>query len=796
MAPSLVSRLRRWIAIAAILLVAVVAGFYGYARWRIHSAVLGLPAKLTKLGVEVKQTAEGFSVSKSEQGRTIFTARASRAMQLKDGGRVELHNVVITVFGRDSARYDQISGADFEYDPHSGDISARGPVTIDLVANPKGLLHPDQAPPEDLKEPLHIRTGGLIFNQKTGNGFTHEKVEFSMATASGWANGASYDSHSGELKLEHAIRISATEPSATALTAASGLITKSPPEVVLAHVHITHGPQQVEAEKATVFLTEANTIERVLGQGNVAVQATGKTELALHSERAEIFLAGQKSQLRQAVVSGNVHIVTTGAQNTEAFADRTVLDFAQGTQLSKARAEGNVKLIQKAATQTDTQARSATAQQTQITASAMDFLAKNGRLSQAETSGAAEITIFPVSGTGQVTRVTSGKFTATLDDANRLHTLHGAPNAVITSVTPGQADRVSASDTLDVAFRPQGGIESILQRGSVRYHDGQRQAFANKGLFTPLTHLIVLTGSPRVTGQGLTTTADTVSLNRETGEATAVGNVKSTYSELKPQPNGAMLASSDPIHVTAKSMQARRESGVARYSGGARLWQGPNVVQASTIDFDRDHRSVIATGIATGTATSAGPLKASGENSATSTGFTAANSADISAVTTVLVQTGADGKTTLVTITSQRLTYTDAERRIHFDGGVTLRNTDATITSHDLDVFLAQSKTVTPIQASSNQLLTPQPPTPSRLEKAIAHGAVVINQSTRRATSETLTYLAAQDKFTLTGGPPSIFDAERGQITGDSLTFFRRSDRVLVEGGVNSPVITTTRVAH
>jgi lipopolysaccharide export system protein LptA len=739
--------------------------------------VQGLPAKLTKLGVEVKQTADSFSVSKSEQGRTIFTARASRAVQLKDGGRVELHNVVITVYGRDSDRYDQISGADFEYDPHSGDISARGPVTIDLVANPKGLLHPDQAPPEDLKEPLHIRTSGLVFNQKTGNGFTHEKVEFSMATANGWADGGSYDSHSGELTLERSIRINTLAPNAAELTAARGFITKSPPQVVLAHVHLTHGAQQVEAEKATVFLTEANTIERVLGQGSVQVTATGPTQLALHSEQAEIFLAGQKSQLHQAVVSGSVHIVTSGTQNTEAFADRTVLDFVEGTVLSKASAEGNVKLIQRGSSQTGTTQRegegdSSTAQQVQVTASAMDFLAKNGHLSEGQTSGPAEITISPADRSsgqtvaGQVTHVTAGQFTATLDNSNRLHTLHGAPNAVITGVTPGQPDRVSTSATLDVTFRPQGGVDSIVQQGDVRYHDGQRQAFANKGVFTPGNHLIVLSGAPRVTGQGLTTTAETIRLNRESGEATAEGNVKSTYSELRPQPGGALLASSDPIHVTAKSMQARRDSGVARYSGDARLWQGPNVVQASTISFDRDARSMVAEGIA-------------------------ADGSVARPVTTVLVQTGADSKTTLVTITSQHLTYADSERRIHFDGGVTMHNTDATISAQRLDVFLAQSK-----QATSNQVLTQQSTTPSRLEKAVAHGGIVITQLNRRATGETLTYLAAEDKFTLEGGPPSIFDAERGQITGDSLTFFRHDDRVLVEGGANSPVITKTRVAH
>jgi hypothetical protein len=46
----------------------------------------------------------------------------------------------------------------------------------------------------------------------------------------------------------------------------------------------------------------------------------------------------------------------------------------------------------------------------------------------------------------------------------------------------------------------------------------------------------------------------------------------------------------------------------------------------------------------------------------------------------------------------------------------------------------------------------------------------------------------------LTGGPPSIFDAEHGKITGGSLTFFRADDRVLVEGEVSTPVVTQTRV--
>ena len=78
----------------------------------------------------------------------------------------------------------------------------------------------------------------------------------------------------------------------------------------------------------------------------------------------------------------------------------------------------------------------------------------------------------------------------------------------------------------------------------------------------------------------------------------------------------------------------------------------------------------------------------------------------------------------------------------------------------------------------------------------VAEGDVVIQQPTRRADGQKLVYTAADDKFVLTGGPPSIFDAEQGKITGVSLTFFRRDDRVLVEGEASTPVVTQTRVAR
>jgi lipopolysaccharide export system protein LptA len=255
----------------------------------------------------------------------------------------------------------------------------------------------------------------------------------------------------------------------------------------------------------------------------------------------------------------------------------------------------------------------------------------------------------------------------------------------------------------------------------------------------------------------MTTTAKVIRLNRTTGDAFAEGEVKSTYSQLKAQPDGALLASADPIHVTSHSLVARRAPAVAIYSGNARLWQNANVVQSPTIQFDREHRSLVA------------------------------QSTTSQLVSTVLVQVDKSGKATPVTINSARLLYIDADRKLVLDGGVTAKGADVTMTARKMDVFLHRRN-----QAAEASDAT----TPGQLERIVAEGTIVITQPSRRATGDRLEYVAAEDRFVLTGGPPSIFDAEHGKITGDSLTFFRRDDRVLVEGQETSPTTTRTRVAR
>src|SRR3954462_4331805 len=209
-------RLRSWFAASAVLILLVVAGFYLYARWRVHHAV---QRAAEKLHVEIKQSTEGFTLSKSEGGRTLFSIHAKRAEQYKEAGRAVLHEVNIIIYGDNSNRFDQIYGSEFAYDPASGDVTAAGEVHIDLQSNTQGRSLPDQTAPQELNNPIHLKTSGLSFTQKTGIAHTDQLVEFRVPHASGSAVGATYEAKTNTMKLLSQVHFPILDQVATKVTA-------------------------------------------------------------------------------------------------------------------------------------------------------------------------------------------------------------------------------------------------------------------------------------------------------------------------------------------------------------------------------------------------------------------------------------------------------------------------------------------------------------------------------------------------------------------------------------------------
>ncbi len=780
-----VAQVRRWLVGVAVALLLVVTVAYHIAKIRVRPTLHSMPQKL---GIDIQQTSEGFSLSKSEGGRTIYTIRASNAVQFKKGGHADLKNVHIVVYGKAHDRFDQIYGKEFTYDPESGDINAVGEVNIDLQGYAEGPTKPDQAPPAELKNPIHIKTNSLTFNQKTGEAHTDDIVNFQSLQASGTAKGAFYDSNTNTLQLKSEVHILTTGDNAADIFGASGTIQKDPRQAVLLNAAIYQPNRTLTTDKLTMLFEPDNTIQHSQAEGNVNIEVRGPTIVDISGPRGDLNMGPQNTVL-QAIVTGGAKFNTRGDNLSHGSADTFILDFEADNQPKFFHMINNARMRQ----EPQPGKPGSPGQPMEILADKLDFVLENGNeLKTGDTTGKAQITIFPAPagskaakaapkpgqdfGSGNATTVaTAGKFHATFGEANRITTLHGSPDSHIVSMSPGLPNKVSTSQNLDVAFAPDGGAEKLVQTGNFEYHEpsakpdiGGRALFADKATYTPADEILVLGGSPRVIDNGTTTTADAVRLNRQTGEAFADGNVKTTYSDLKPQPNGALLAQSDPVHVTALHMTSKQQPGIAHYTGNVRLWQTNNVLRAPMIDFDNQNRSIVA------------------------------HADTAQSVSSLFVQQDKDGKLSPIDVTADKLTYVDAERRARYTGNVLAKSPTGAITAEQIDVYLKPSEASPDAQpsqpSSASKAILPGSEGPSRIDHMIAIGNVVATEPNRRAVGDRLVYTADDGKYYLTGKNASIFDAAHGTAWGDSLTFYSHDDRVLVESKHTLPTITRARI--
>ena len=732
-------RLRKIFAGGAVFVFAIALGFYLHGIFKPREAIPETPKNIPS-GVE--KSATGFNLSKSEGGKTLFTIHAASVQQYKEGGRAALHDVSITVFGRNQDRSDQIYGTDFAYDPVAKIVTAEGEVRIDLESV-SAAATPEGGPAAETKNLIHVKTSALTFNENTGIAQTKAAIEFRVPEGNGSAVGATYDSHGGVLTLKSAVRLTSTGPRKATITGQSAIITKNPSKVVMQSARVEELQRVISADKVTVFMSDDNNIERVVGSGNLHASSTGAKAFEINAPEGELEMA-DANQARRGVLSGGVTFASKGDSPAEGKAGKILLTFGAENRLTKARAEDSVQLKQGPAGKSQ-----------ELHAVALDLSVKDGRkLEKAVTSGGrAEIVREQAPGK---TTISAGHFETMFNDQNRPVSLYGTPDAKIVDTMPGKPDRILTSRELTAKFNDKGEIVSADQTGDFHYQESTQTASAERAKYAAAEETILLSGSPRVVDatQGITLTADSIQLNRKTRNAFAQDNVKTTYSKMSAQPGGAMLGSADPIHVTGSSATLNSATGVARYAK-ARLWQGPNIVEAPTISFDRTKRSLQAQGGQGGQ------------------------------VASVFVQKDKNGKLTPVNVTSDRLSYVDAERRAVFSGNVVVRAQDATITSATVQVILLPKNGQSETQSAS------------QLERIEAQGDIRIEQGGRKATGNKLVYTAAEEKMVLTGSPgklPSIFDAERGQISGDSLTFFTHDGRVLVGSGETSKTEIPNRI--
>jgi len=286
--------------------------------------------------------------------------------------------------------------------------------------------------------------------------------------------------------------------------------------------------------------------------------------------------------------------------------------------------------------------------------------------------------------------------------------------------------------------------------------------------------MITLDGSPVISDAMSRTTAANVTVNQKTGDVRATGGVVSTY--IPTAKGDALSLGVGTAHVSADSLSgtvAANRTAVT-YLGHARLWQGDSVLDSDQIQLWQDDRKLQATGHVVAVFSQAGgPLTALPGKPAAS-----------------------PNKPTLWKITAPTLTYWSDQGKAHLEGGVYADSDQGSLASRTLDVFL------TPAAPERGPAGGPaaSPGVPQtgmgggQLNRALAQGAVVVRQGDRRAMAEQAEYTAADGKFVLSGGQPTIADANSDTTTGRSLTFFVANDTILIDSQEGSRTLTKHRV--
>ncbi len=839
-----IASLRLWIIVLAILLVAALAGFYGYARYQAHRIIADLPGKL---GVQISRSSNGFTYSQSVKGRTAFTIHAASAVEYKDGASAALHDVVITLYGAQGDRSDRISGSEFDYDKKTGIVTATGEVMIDLqgadlagspVAASPAVTHNDAvaaaasaavAVPA-AEQVIHIKTSGLVFDQKSEVATTTQHVEFSTPRGAGQAVGAVYDVHKGLLVLQSAVELSSDRDGEPVIVHASHAEFLRPSmQAFLLNPVTRYKSDQTTADQAIVYFRKDGSAEHIDARGHIHLKTDAGQELTCGAAK---ILLDLKSQPQRADVSGGVNFLSTGElsasqkqagekkggpQQMHGNAVEGTVTFASGGILSHAQARNAVSFVDQQVGLPGDLGGSAT-RELRAAQVDVDFVPGAKGHAQAEkvlAAGGATAVIHTIrsKAAAQNTTIKGDELLATLRDGHTMTSLHGTGHTSVLDVAPNGATNLSSGDTLLVNFTPAGvrttapvkanpsssvdstQIQSVVQEGNVVMVEtpakedekaaantsgpnklqrpaAPTRAYARRADYDAASQLLRLTGSPRVDDGTTDLTADTIDYHRDTQAANATGNVKATYGQ------GATASSPGRTSPTAPAPGL-----------GA---SGPTHVIAANALLDQAHGLAVFRGQARlwqGPNSVSAPIIELTKNPESLKAY--AEPATTNAVTTVIASTsGPQHQATVFRVRSRQLIYDEAERKAVFTGAVTADDASGVIRSDQVEALLLPA-------APAGQTAAPPAQGSSRIDRITATGHVVLQQPGRRGSGEKLLYTAQDGIFKLTGTfstPPHLYDQVHGDVSGEALIFNSQDDSVSVTGG-QSKAVTNTRTA-
>ena len=310
------------------------------------------------------------------------------------------------------------------------------------------------------------------------------------------------------------------------------------------------------------------------------------------------------------------------------------------------------------------------------------------------------------------------------------------------AATKTQGTRVIRATTLEADLEAAtGALAEAHFIGDVDFTDGPMHATSVEAVYKVAEGTMTLGGKerrPHIENDALSIDANAIDVTLNPRSLTATGRVSSTM--LPPKKAGdtpaanrpGLLAEQETVGIVAEKLTYDETTRKADYSGQARLLQGDTNINAEAMTIDETKGDLTATG-----------------KVATTLAITEKDTAATAKPKPMVGRAGA-------------FAYSDQTRTATYTTTAQLDGDQGNLRAAKIEIKLAKTE--------------------NTLDGLAADGQVTALVDKRTVTGTQLSYDPTDDKYVVVGAPVKMIDADCQESSGKTLTFWKASDRVLIDG--------------
>lgn len=759
--------------------IVVLVGSYLRMRNRAEFRMISGPARLSK---EVVGEVLNLEHREMRGDRLYLLLRASRDVRFSDGHH-ELENVHLEVYPENSERPDKITARRTVTNEDNTYFWFSGEVNIET------------------RDGLVVQSEAVEYNLREETGAVTSPVRFARENVVGRADTAHLNAKAKHLALSGNVEITVRPDRESGEAAGEGL-----PRVNLRGLPLTvksakadfdqnarrinftggavaeQGGDVMSGDTLMGTLSEQKRVKLIEAHGNAYLRSTneGRAAEVFASDFFFFFNPDQKLERAQAVKAVRARTLDADSEAQVVSPSEVQLHFkVQGERSLLREMRAGARSVVTLAAPKSKAGDPKAANKRLVADSVRLFWRESGRdLERAEAEGNAELLVDPAHPTPEADRKTlfAPRFDCEFHEEGnlaRVFTATGGAKAVVDPLQPSETraqrvltsqgmtarfvrdtqdvetveaksdarfqerERVLTSRTMTAAFgRDSRALERVDAEGDARFNEADRNGQSANMSYTARDSVVRLRGGePVVWDARARLKAAEIDTNTRERVSRARGKVTTTYYSQE-QTNGAAPFKNvkSPVFIVSAAAEFHHETGVGIYTGNARAWQDDNFVKADRIVLRREQRRM------------------DGEGNVQSALYQARRKTE-------------DGGRTVVPVfaTSDRMSYTDADRLLHYEGDVDIKQGAERIQGGAADVYLSSGS--------------------YEVERTVAQRNVVVTQPGKRGTGDWAQYTAADETVTLTGNPARVEDAEQGSSESRRLVVHLRENRVVSDGG-------------